>query len=185
MFVTGALKYLLGTAGVAFLYVRRDLIPDLIPGVTGWFGRSNPFAFDIRTLDWSPSARRFEMGTPPVPNAYAALAGIRRLRSFGLAAVERQIADLTRRFIEGAGAAGYSILTPIEPHRRGPLVVLESHDAPELVTRLAARGIIASSRDRGLRVSFHGYNNDDDVDQVLRALSAESALLVREGVSQT
>ena len=54
--VTGCLKYLLSPAGVAFLYVRRDLIEQLEPAITGWFGRINPFAFRIDALDW-PSSR--------------------------------------------------------------------------------------------------------------------------------
>ncbi|HEY6220097.1 MAG TPA: aminotransferase class V-fold PLP-dependent enzyme, partial [Gemmatimonadaceae bacterium] len=53
---SGNLKYLMGTAGVAFLYVRRELIEKLTPTVTGWFGRVNPFAFAAKTLDWSPTA---------------------------------------------------------------------------------------------------------------------------------
>src|SRR5215213_5005049 len=56
----GTLKYLMACAGVAFLYVRRDLADQLRPTVTGWFGRLNPFAFDPTTLDWAPSARRFD-----------------------------------------------------------------------------------------------------------------------------
>ena len=51
MLVCGAQKYLLGCPGIAFMYVRRDLAEQLKPVNTGWFGRVNPFAFDIRTLD--------------------------------------------------------------------------------------------------------------------------------------
>ena len=58
--VTGALKYLLGPPGIAFLYVRRALIERFEPLSTGWFGRVDPFAFRIDPLDWAASARRFE-----------------------------------------------------------------------------------------------------------------------------
>jgi selenocysteine lyase/cysteine desulfurase len=58
-------------------------------------------------------------------------------------------------------------------------VVIESTDGPALVARLAAHGIVASCRGNGLRVSFHAYNNDEDVATVLRALEQEAALLVR------
>ena len=74
--VTGCLKYLIAAAGIGFLYVRRELIERFEPTVTGWFGRVNPFAFRIDELDWPAGANRFESGTPPVPNAYAALAGL-------------------------------------------------------------------------------------------------------------
>lgn len=56
--VAGNLKFLLGIPGIAFLYVRRALIESLQPTVTGWFGRSNPFSFESRTLDWSSRDRK-------------------------------------------------------------------------------------------------------------------------------
>src|SRR4030095_10930653 len=74
--VTGCLKYMLASAGVGFLYARRDLIERFEPTVTGWFGRVNPFAFRIDGLDWPADAHRFETGTPPMPHAYAAPAGL-------------------------------------------------------------------------------------------------------------
>src|ERR1035441_3135357 len=43
-YVTGTLKYLLGPPGLAFLYVRKDLIASLQPTITGWFAQTNPFA---------------------------------------------------------------------------------------------------------------------------------------------
>jgi selenocysteine lyase/cysteine desulfurase len=178
--VTGTLKYLLGPSGIAFLYVRRALIEQLEPLVTGWFGRVDPFAFSLQPLDWSSSARRFEAGTPPVPNAYAAAAGIALLQSIGLDTVERQVRRLVARFVDGVRARGFDVATPSEPARRGPLVVVRSTDAGDLVRRLAARGIIASARGTGLRVSFHAYNNDDDVDAVLAALDVEAALVCRQ-----
>lgn len=171
--VTGSLKYLLGPAGIAFLYVRRELIERLEPLVTGWFGRVDPFAFDIKRLDWAPTARRFEAGTPPVPNVYAAAAGIELLQSLGLDSIARQIAALVDRFVSGARGRGLDVATPDDPARRVALVVIRVPGAAALAERLATRGVIASSRGNGLRVSFHGYNSIDDCDAVLAALDAE------------
>jgi selenocysteine lyase/cysteine desulfurase len=175
--VTGCLKYLLAAAGIGFLYVRRDLIERFEPTITGWFGRVNPFAFRIDALDWPSSASRFESGTPPVPNAYAARAALDLLDRVGYEAIGRQVERLSERFAGAAREAGFAVRTPVEPERRGPLVVVQSVDAPELVERLAARGIVASCRGNGLRVAFHAYNNDADVDAVLAALQAEAALV--------
>ncbi len=177
--VTGCLKYLIAAPGIAFLYVRRDLIARLEPTMTGWFGRVNPFAFRIDAIDWSPTASRFESGTPPVPNAYAAMAGLELLNEIGDDAIGRQVEHLVTKFETAARGAGFVVKTPAEPERRGPLVVLRSLDAPALVAKLAARGILASCRADGLRVSFHAYNNDSDVDAVVGALAAESSLLAR------
>jgi selenocysteine lyase/cysteine desulfurase len=179
LMVTGCLKYLLAAPGIAFLYVRRDLIEQLEPAITGWFGRINPFAFRIDALDWPETARRFESGTPPVPCAYAALAALRLLDEIGYDVVARQIGSMVTRFHAAATAAGFVVRTPAEPARRGPLVVVQSVDAPQLVARLAERGIIASCRGNGLRISFHAYNNDTDVDAVIAALEANAGLLER------
>jgi selenocysteine lyase/cysteine desulfurase len=49
-YVTGALKYLLCPSGIAFLYVRPELIRSLTPTITGWFAQQNPFAFNFSAL---------------------------------------------------------------------------------------------------------------------------------------
>jgi selenocysteine lyase/cysteine desulfurase len=177
--VTGALKYLLGPAGVAFLYVRRDLIERLEPLSTGWFGRADPFAFSNDRLDWSASARRFETGSPPVPNVYAVTAGIELLKTVGPTLIAEQVNRLVERFAGGLRERSFDLVTPSDPAARGPLVVVRSTDAAAMVRRLEQRGIIASARGTGLRVSFHAYNNDEDVDAVLEALVAEETLVCR------
>lgn len=50
----GALKYLLASAGVAFLWCRRDLAGKLVPTQTGWFADERIFAIDVH--DCSPAA---------------------------------------------------------------------------------------------------------------------------------
>jgi selenocysteine lyase/cysteine desulfurase len=175
--VTGCLKYLIAAAGIGFLYVRRDLIERFEPTITGWFGRVNPFAFRIDALDWPPGANRFESGTPPVPNAYAALAALDLLDRVGYDVIGRHVDRLSGSYARAAREAGFMVRTPLESDRRGPLVVVQSVDAPALVQRLAARGIVASCRGNGLRVAFHAYNTDADVDAVLTALQAEAALV--------
>jgi selenocysteine lyase/cysteine desulfurase len=177
--VTGCLKYMLAAAGIGFLYVRRDLIERFEPTVTGWFGRVNPFAFRIDALDWPKGANRFASGTPPIPSAYAALAALTLLDELGYDAVGRQVEHLASRYAAAAADAGFVVRTPAAPDRRGPLVVVQCVDGPAVVEKLAARGIVASCRGNGLRVAFHAYNTEGDVDEVVRALVAESALLER------
>ena len=101
-FVTGTLKYLLGPPGLAFMYVRKELIPSLIPTVTGWFAQANPFAYDPQTFDLSPTARRFESGSPSVPNVYAALPGFQLLQEIGMENVADHIKSLTQSLLRSA-----------------------------------------------------------------------------------
>jgi selenocysteine lyase/cysteine desulfurase len=174
-YVTGTLKYLLGPPGLAFLYVRKELIDSLRPTITGWFAQTNPFAFDVKHLDLAPSARRFEAGSPPIPNIYAAMRGIVLLREIGLDNISAHIAGLVRSLLAGAQKLGLRAKTPQDSV--GPLCVLQCKDAPAVVQKLAASGIACSSRHDGLRLSFHIYNTQSDVDSVLEVLERNLDLL--------
>jgi len=174
----GMLKYLLGTAGIGFLYVRKALIESLVPTATGWFAQSDIFAMDSTRYDPAPDARRFEMGTPPVPNCYAAEAGLKILAEFGMPAIESRISDLTASIVAEAKSAGYTLAVPDDPERRGAMVTIRTHDEFTLVGELDDQGIVTSSRSGNLRISPHFYNNQDDIDTLFRALRRQKHLLI-------
>ena len=80
----GTVKYLLGSAGLAFLYARRALVESIRPTTTGWFADEDVFAMDDRDYSPAPTAARFQSGTPPVPSVYAGLAGLRLVLDAGV-----------------------------------------------------------------------------------------------------
>jgi len=176
--VGGMVKYLLGTAGIGFLYVRKALIQSLLPTVTGWFAQSDIFAMNTSSYDPAPNARRFEMGTPPVPNCYAAEAGLNILARIGMPAIEARIAELTEAIIREAQAAGYSLAVPTERGKHGALITIRTHDEVALITALEDQGIVTSGRFNNLRIAPHFYNDFDDIDTLFRALHKHRHLLV-------
>ena len=175
-FVTGTLKYLLGPPGLAFMYVRKELISSLVPTLTGWFAQTNPFAYDPQTIDLSPTARRFESGTPSVPNVYGAVPGFELLREIGMENVASHIKSLAQSLLHSAVDLGIRAKTPADS--AGPLVVLPSKDSTLLVQKLEENGIVASNRYDGLRISFHVYNTMEDVKAVVEVLKKNIDLLV-------
>jgi selenocysteine lyase/cysteine desulfurase len=167
----GTVKYLLASAGLGFLWVRAELLSDLVPSQTGWFADEDIFQMDIS--DYSPhaTARRFDAGTPPVPNIYAGVAGISLIEETGVDAIERHIAGLSEQLVAGLLDLGTQVVTPVDPTRRGPLVCVHSTDVHALVDSLAEERIICSLRDQNLRLALHFYNTSADVDVVLAALA--------------
>lgn len=180
-FVTGTLKYLLGPPGLAFLYVRKELISSLVPALTGWFAQTNPFAYDPQTLDLSPTARRFESGTPSVPNVYASVPGFELLREIGMENVAIHIKNLAQSLLHSALDLG--IRSKTSANSAGPLVVLPSKSSTLLVQKLAASDIVASNRHDGLRISFHVYNTMDDVKAVADVFKKNIDLMVLDPAS--
>jgi len=166
----GMLKYLLGTAGIGFLYARDSLVRGLVPLNSGWFAQAEIAAMDITANRPAQNARRFEAGTPPVVNCYAAEAGLKMLLRVGTPAVERRVSALTRRCMEGLEQIGWASVTPPEDARRGATVAAPSRDSARLTKELMKRDIVTSYRDDNVRASFHFYNNGDDVNTFVAAM---------------
>jgi selenocysteine lyase/cysteine desulfurase len=174
---TGTVKYLLGSAGLGFLYCRARLVDEILPTQTGWFADEDIFAMDIHDYSPSRTARRFEAGTPPVPSIYAGVAGIELVREIGVAVIEEHVRGLNSLLLEGLDDLGARVVTPRKASLRGPLVCVASTDEHGLVSALASERIVASSRDGNLRISAHAYNSADDVAAVLEALAGQRRLL--------
>jgi len=171
-FVTGGtVKYLLASAGLGFLWVRGSLLPELVPTQTGWFADEDIFRMD--TWDYSPhaTARRFDAGTPPVPNIYAGVAGLSLVEEAGIDVIERHVGELNTHLIAGLRELGARVVTPDDPLQRGPLVCVNSNDPSGLVASLAEENIVCSMRDSNLRVAAHYYNTHEDVDVLIGALA--------------
>ena len=166
----GALKYLMGTAGVAFLYVKPELQGRLEPAVTGWFGRQNPFAFAVDELDWSATARRFDTGTPPILAAAIAQAGMGMINQVGPARIESWTRTLSGRLMDGGEARGLEVAGPRDPARRTPSTAFRCDDAGRVEAGLRREGVLASARGGVIRMAPHFFTTTDEVDRALDAL---------------
>ena len=168
----GCLKYLMGTAGIAFLYVRRELAESMRPTVTGWFGRTNPFAFDPARLDWAAGARRFDGGTPPIINAYIAHAGLDIIHEVGPLAIAAWLRLLSTRLIAGADERGLDLYGTRDVDRKAPTTALRvPGNSADVEQRLRQHGVIASARGNVIRLAPHFYSSIDDVDRALDAVA--------------
>jgi len=173
----GVLKYLLGSAGLGFLYCRRDLVEQIQPTATGWFADRNIFEMDIHDYSPAPTARRFEAGTPPIPAIYAGIAGIELMQEIGIEETEAHVRELNELLLSGLDELGARVVTPRAAEQRGALVCVASSDVDQLVGALAEGGVVTSSRDDNLRISAHSYHTAEDVTTVLGLLARNRSLL--------
>ncbi|HEY5195493.1 MAG TPA: aminotransferase class V-fold PLP-dependent enzyme [Solirubrobacteraceae bacterium] len=156
--VASAYKWLMCPRGVAFLTVRPSRLASIVPASAGWFagedvhasyfGPPLRLAGDARRLDTSPAWFSW-VGAEPT---------LELLEAIGIDAVHAHDVGLANHFREGLGL----------PSGNSAIVSL---DRPGAELALDAAGIRAAVRGGRLRVSWHLYNTDRDVEIALDALS--------------
>jgi kynureninase len=172
-YTAGVLKWLCGGPGLTFLYARRDLLPSLEPLVTGWFGTREPFSFDTQHLDYHPTARRLETGTPAAPIAFLAQGGLDIISEVGPAVIRERQQDLVDHLVGRADEAGLPVRTPRDRDARGGLVnVGVGPEAQKICHALLERDVCTDFRGDGLRVSPHFFNTEADIDRFFEELHA-------------
>jgi len=167
----GPLKWLCGGPGLAYLYVRGDLIESLRPRITSWFATEGQFDFDPRGFRYRSDARRFELGTPALPTVHTALGGQEIIDEVGIDAVVERNRSLTSHLVGRCEEAGFELrLAP--PEHRSAIVMIRHADPAGAVRHLASHGVIVDHRPGFVRVSPHFYNTEGELDRCVDVLKA-------------
>ena len=175
--VGGTLKWLLGGSGMAFLYVRPDLIPHLRPEVVGWFAHRDQFAF-APAFEYAEDARRFEGGTPSVAAVYAASAGLQMVLEIGIERLRVRQLELTADLVGRAREAGLHPRMGADPGEHAGIVTIPRQDPPAVVRGLRDAGVIVDARPGIVRVSPFFFNVPEDHERAVKAFLA----LERRGI---
>jgi kynureninase len=169
--VGGSVKWLCGGPGNGWLYVRPDLTETLEPTYTGWQAHTRPFAFE-EEMEYAPGAARFLTGTPNVPAHYAATAGYDLIEEVGVERIRENSLRQTALLLELADAAGFEVLCPRDPARRGGTVTLRTPEFAAVHAELESRAILCDFRpDAGIRIGPHFYNSDDELTHVVEQIA--------------
>lgn len=166
----GMQKYLLGTPGLAFLYVKKNIAEQLTPLITGWFGQKDPFAFNIQNVDYASGAIRFDTGTFPMINGYAANAGLDVLLNVGVKNIEEYLSSLSEYALGYAGELGLEVKSPNNISIKGSNTAIHADNASQIEAQMAERNFIVSARADVVRISPHFYNKKSDIKNALDAL---------------
>jgi kynureninase len=168
--VGGSVKWLCGGAGAAWLYVRPDLAERLEPTLVGWQAHARPFAFEPE-LEYAEGTARFLTGTPNVPALYAATAGYDLVEEVGIDRIRANSLRQTELLIGLLDEAGFEVVSPREPERRGGSVVVRVPDFEAVHAELDARDILCDFRpDAGLRFGPHFFNTDEELELAVSAI---------------
>ena len=175
--VGGSVKWLCGGPGAGWLYVRPDVADQLEPAFAGWQAHTRPFAFEPE-MAYADGAARFLTGTPNVPALYAASAGYEIVAEIGVDRIRANSVRQTGLLVELLDDAGFDVVSPREPDRRGGALVFSTPDFGAVQAELGAREIICDQRpDAGIRFGPHFFTTDDE----LRFAVEQTAEIIETG----
>ncbi len=176
-------KWLMGDFGIGFLYVRKDLQGTAIKQT-----RFGPRALKIwkgRDFEMRDDASIYE-GTTSLPNlpGICAYEGLKYIIKLGVDNIRAHAKPLTDRLQKEMPALGYAPITPLDSP--SPIVSFLTPDQEATRAKLDkafGEQVVSLSRWRktndkgeteivnGIRIAVSVYNNDEDIDQLLNALS--------------
>ena len=138
-----------GPGAPAYMYVARELQPELRQPIWGWLGRRDPFEM-APGYEVAAGMRGFLSGTPPILGLVAVDEGVRLIAEAGIDAIRAKGVALTEYAVTLVDAVlapnGVTLASPREAERRGAHVALAHPDARELCARLIGAGVIPDFR---------------------------------------
>jgi kynureninase len=176
----GSVKWLCGGPGAGYLYVRRDLWPQLQPRFTGWMAHQRPFDFADAPIQLTDDAFRFLHGTPNVPGMYAARSGYEIIGEIGVEKIRAKSIRQTRRLITLANYAGFRVNSPQRDEERGGTVILDVPGGYDIVQELGRRDYLMDFRPgAGIRIAPHFYTTDEELELTVNAIAREAVATSR------
>lgn len=159
--VGAAYKWLLGWRGLAWMWSPEPVHSTLLPTSANWSAGADRWASNYGAhMVLADDARRLD-SSPPWFAQLAAAQTMPWLASLDRQAVAAHCVRLANRLRDAAAL----------PRCESPIVLIPT---PELGPRLREQGYRVAARQSGVRLSFHLYNTDDDVDGVIDLLRESS-----------
>lgn len=177
---TASYKWLMGDMGLGFLYVRKDVLPQLHRTVYGYrqlsrytrhifpWDTAGPFPVEYSADE--TTAGHFEIGTYANPVIAALSFSLPWLRAIGIESIQSHAQQLIARLRREMAALGYHCLTPEASH--APIVAFRVEDSERVAQRLGRAKVDVGLSEGILRASPSVYNTMEDVDRLLNALDA-------------
>jgi selenocysteine lyase/cysteine desulfurase len=169
----GAQKWLLSPWGSGFLYVRKELITEIEPAVTGWMAFEGTDDFS-RLIEYNPTfrddARRFEMITLPYQDIVGMVSSLGLLEEIGVEDISEVTRSLHEPLLKWADERGVRVVSPRDEKHRSAILCLAPPKAAEAYHAVKKAHVVCSLREGAIRLSPHFYNTMEEMERVQEIL---------------
>jgi selenocysteine lyase/cysteine desulfurase len=166
-------KWMRSGYGSGFVYLSRELQAASRQRSIGWLSVQDPYAMrnDEVHLRHDVSSRA-ELGCPHFAGVFALGAAIEMMQSIEMANIEARTLELNRRLTRRLSEIGWQVLSPLANEKfRSAETLVQADNPAQIVRDLASEKIFVTEKPQGFRVSTDFFNNEDDIEQLIRKLS--------------
>lgn len=160
-----AYKWLNAGFGNAFFLFKEGIQDHIAPKAMGFGSRMGKYKEEKDGV-----IGKFEPGHQDTLNFGSLLTAIQQIEDIGMEKIESHIKQLSAEARNAFGAA--NLLEETVSIRESHSSIFNIRGDESLFGKLTSRGILCSQRGEGIRVSFHYYNDLDDLDKLLRVLKS-------------
>ena len=175
----GGHKWLLGPIGVGFLYIRRDLIPELWASEPGHLGvKQNISQYRDYTLTFRNSGEKFEGGVHNYIGAAGLGESLKMYLEVGPCEISDRILHLTDMLSEGIEAKGFRLISHRGNEEKSGIVAFDhEHESSETIYhRLLDAGIFVTISEGAIRVAPHFHNTTTEIERFIDTLQGPPVL---------
>lgn len=158
-------KFLLGSRGMGYLYVRRELLEQIHPVGPGWKAARKPLeSFYGPAMDLSTTASKLDASLAWFP-AMADQAALGIFRRFGTDALLERNTHLAAYLHDALTAEGLSFY-PRSAESRSTIFSVQTDDPETILAKFKQSNVVASVRSGRVRLAVHFYNLEEELSQV-------------------
>ncbi len=166
-------KWMMNFCGTGYAYISERLQPLIRHWGAGWMSDSDRFNTDKEELSLREDAGRFEIGYPHADGVYGLGLVAMQNEILGPAAVEQYVCTLAEEFMARVEQTkGLRLAYNFPAENRCQIVCIKAtKDCPVTNEMLEAAGVFAhfgtpdENGERSMRMSFHIYNNREDIER--------------------
>jgi len=169
-------KWVLAPRRTGALYVRKEMQETVAPVTVGAYS-DNGFNIKDGTLNFQPSAQRYEYGTQNELLFFGLHESLKFINSIGIQKIREHNELLSERFYEELNKTGNcELLSPEEREYRSSMITfrIPGKNLNDITGAMGKDNIrvrpVSEANLNGVRVSFHLYNDMDDVDKALASI---------------
>jgi selenocysteine lyase/cysteine desulfurase len=169
-FSAGGVKWLNAPAGTGIFYLRQEILKELIPFHVGWasaeYENVNSF-YPVRPL-YSDS-RRFQAANENFIGMNGLVESLKMVHEIGTEKIENNIMAVTEKAISMLKEKGFILLTPDQKINHAGIVTFKHPKiaSQKIFEHLQKRRIVCSLREGYVRLAFHFYNTEEELQQVV------------------